>query len=60
MRSNITTSIVVNLVLSQEEAAWLHAVMQNPIQPADPHLADSEPPHDADMRRKFWEATKPQ
>lgn len=56
MRTNITTSIVVTLVLSQEEAAWLHLLMQNPLhgqQPAE------ESPEDAEMRQKFWDATFP-
>lgn len=57
MRSNITTNIVVTLVLSPEEAAWLHAVVQNPLHP-DTH-PDDENVLDKEMRRKFWEATKP-
>jgi len=57
MRVNITTNIVVTLVLSKEEAAWLHAVMQNPMTVhSDP---STEHPTDAEMRRKFWDATKP-
>lgn len=56
MRSAITTSIVVTLVLSNEEAEWLNKVMQNPLHP-DTH-PDDENALDKEMRRKFWEATK--
>jgi hypothetical protein len=55
MRSNITTSIVVTLVLTPEEAAWLAGNMQNPLHGQTP---SEESPEDAAMRRKFWEATK--
>lgn len=56
MRSNLTTTIVVTLVLSLEEAEWLHNVMQNPLMPAEDH--GHEPVIDAEMRHKFFEATK--
>lgn len=54
MRTSLTTSIVVTLVLSKEEAAWLHALVQQP----DGEFA-IEDPSDAYMRKKFSEATKP-
>lgn len=56
MRVNITTNIVVTLVLSPEEAQWLHDVMQNPI---NCDIYEMESPQDAEMRKKFWEATQP-
>lgn len=52
MRTNVTTNIVVTLVLSQEEAAWLHNYVQN-------DLTGSEVAYDAEMRRRFFEATDP-
>lgn len=54
MKSNITTSIVVTLVLSHEEAEWLNAVMQNPLHGTDP---SKEPFTEKEMRHKFFEAT---
>ena len=58
MKSNVTTDIVVTLVLSREEAEWLHALVQNPLIATGPVDPDREHPADAAMRRKFWEATK--
>lgn len=55
MKVQTTTSVVTTLVLSQEETAWLHAVMQNPL--CGPN--DIELHEDAEMRRKFFEATTP-
>ena len=50
MRSNVTTSIVLTLVLSQEEAAWLHRYMHNAATYGDTA-------EDTAMRLKFFEAT---
>lgn len=55
MKSTITTTIVVTLVLSKDEAGWLHTVMQNPLHDQNPHR---ESDVDRGMRQKFWEATK--
>ena len=54
MKTNITTSIVITLVLSKEEAAWLHLVMQNPLHGQQPTEESKE---DAVMRYKFFDAT---
>jgi hypothetical protein len=48
-RSTTATSNTT-LVLSPEQAAWLHEVMQNP-------MHDAENAKDYEMRRLFWEAT---
>jgi hypothetical protein len=56
MRTNITTSVVVTLVLSKEEAVWLHNVMQNPLHGQD-HYEESV--EDSEMRKKFFDATTP-
>lgn len=42
------------LELNEEEANWLHAVMQNPLWDETP---ESEDPQDAIMRKKFFDAT---
>ena len=55
MRVNITTNIVVTLVLSPDEANWLNGVMQNPLHGQDP---GTEPLDDKEMRRKFFDATQ--
>lgn len=55
MRSNLTTNIVVTLVLSHDEAKWLNAQMQNPLHDIHPNEENSE---DAEMRKKFFEATQ--
>lgn len=47
-----TTRII--LELNEEEASWLHAVMQNPLLGETP---DSEDPQQAKMRKKFFDAT---
>ena len=56
MKASITTNIVVTLVLSPEEAAWLHIVMQNPLH--GQRYAE-ETNEDSDMRKKFFDATTP-
>ena len=56
MKSSTTTNTVITLVLSHEEAKWLNALMQNPL---DPRIyPDDEPSADREMRIKFFEATK--
>lgn len=55
MKVLIHTTTTVTVQLSEAETKWLHAVMQNPLQP-DPRL-DHESPVDKEMRRKFWDAT---
>lgn len=54
MKSTVTRSIEVTLVLTKQEADWLHALMQNPLTFPD----GKETPEDNEMRRKFWEATQ--
>lgn len=54
MQTQTTTSTVITLTLSPEEAKWLHAVMQNPMHGLDPHNEGRE---DAEMRQKFFLAT---
>ena len=51
MRSEILRDY--NLVLTEQEAAWLHAVMQNPLY----GIPESETTLDKEMRRGFFEAT---
>jgi hypothetical protein len=50
MKSTITTTVVVSLELTQDEAEWLHGVMQNP-------FYEHETKEDAEMREQFWKAT---
>jgi hypothetical protein len=54
MQSNITRNIVVTLVMSAEEADWLHTIMQNPFYCLGP---EDEDHRDKEMRLKFWNAT---
>lgn len=51
MESKVSKKVTVTLVLSEEEAAWLHALVQNP-------LVDGESEQDTEMRKKFFYATK--
>ena len=53
MKSHVTTEVVVTLVLSEEEATWLHEWTQNG------QYEEHESEADRDMREKFFEATKP-
>ena len=55
MKSNLSQAIVVTLIMSEEEADWLHRAMQNPLHGGDPNQESQE---DAVMRQKFWEASK--
>jgi hypothetical protein len=48
--------VQVTLVLNQQEAQWLHMLMQNPHFSPKPEL---EPPEDNEMRRKFWKQQGP-
>lgn len=52
MKRTIYATIEVSLLLSTEEAEWLHERMQNP-QPAG-----AENARDTMMRSRFFEATK--
>jgi len=45
----------VTLILTSEEAEWLHIAMQNPLCGEHPQ---NETPEDAAMRLAFFEATK--
>lgn len=56
MKSTVTRSVEVTLVLTKQEADWLHNVMQNPL--FGQHVVCNEPKEDNEMRRKFWEATQ--
>ena len=47
------TKTVIKLTLSEEEAAWLRGVMQNPLH--GDHPAD-EPEEDRAMRELLWDA----
>jgi len=47
-------AIEVVLRLTEEEAMWLHSVMQNPLKGQSRQEEDVEERH---MRRKFFEAT---
>ena len=47
-----TTKIEITITLTEKEAAWLHAVMQNP-------LAANETKQDEAMRIAFFKATQP-
>jgi len=53
MKSQEKKEIQITLVLNAEEASWLKALMQNPInESGDPEV---EPEHEAAMRKSFWE-----
>ena len=54
----VKTIVTVNrhLHLTEEEAEWLHAAMQNPINSFNP---ETESPADKEMRARFWNATRP-
>lgn len=51
----VTTTTQVTLVLTAEEAKWLHEVMQNPL--SEDCNPDHEDPYDREMRHAFFEAT---
>lgn len=46
------TKVEIIITLSEKEAAWLHAIMQNPLQP-------NELKQDESMRIAFFKATQP-
>ncbi len=52
VEANIETTRKITLCLSEEEARWLRAIVQNPmdVTPAE------ESPIDSKMRRTFWDA----
>lgn len=57
MKSSYTKKVVeITLVINEEEAAWLHAAMQNPINYDRP---EEESTQDSTMRQKFFDATTP-
>ncbi|MDD5220628.1 MAG: hypothetical protein PHV11_08685 [Candidatus Bipolaricaulis sp.] len=45
----------IHLILTQEEALWLKAQLQNPLHNQSP---SEETPQDAEMRGRFFEALK--
>lgn len=49
MEASCSSKITITLWLSQEEAEWLLALVQNP--PCDPK---DEPPYDAKMREDLF------
>lgn len=51
MKRKTKKTIQVTLELTEEETQWLHDLMQNP-------LFEDESEYDADMRAKFFQATK--
>ena len=53
MESNIEIQKKIKLVLSESEAEWLKALVQNPIGVEDPR---DEPDDNRKMRHAFWEA----
>ena len=56
MKSVITNSVIeITITLTEDEANWLHEVTQNPINYDNP---ERESTRDAEMRAKFWNATK--
>ena len=48
------TIVKIVLCLSEEEALWLHDIMQNPLHGQQP---SDEDPYDRDMREQFFAAT---
>lgn len=52
MQVKLETSVVIRLTLTEEEALWLRAVMQNPLNPHEESVSDF------DMRMAFFEAMK--
>ena len=51
MKAEVEETITVTLKLSEHEARWLKAMVQNPIR-------DGEGREDSQMRERFWEALK--
>jgi hypothetical protein len=56
MQSSAQTTKTTTLVLTEEEAEWLHRNMQNPLHGQHVILEDD---NDAVMRMKFFNATQP-
>ena len=57
MKSSYTKTVVeITLVITGEEAAWLHEMMQIPINYDRP---ENESIEDSTMRHKFFDATTP-
>lgn len=56
MKSQSSITRVLKLELTEEETAWLHAVMQNPLHGQEPGQESRE---DEVMRSKFFNATMP-
>lgn len=57
MKASIKTIKTIILELTEEERDWLNAAMQNPLNGKSP---DDESFIDAEMRRNFFNATRPQ
>ena len=51
MKAEVEQKVTVTLKLSEQEARWLKAMVQNPI-------CDTESIEDSQMRKGFWEALK--
>lgn len=51
MKAEVEETITVTLKLSEQDARWLKAMVQNPIR-------DGESCEDSQMRERFWEALK--
>lgn len=56
IKSEWREEVYLTLVLSEEEAHWLKCIMQNPLHGQN---AANELTEDAEMRLKFFNATKP-
>lgn len=54
MRASEKMIKVIVLELTEDEAHWLHGVMQNPLWGEHP---DNDTEYDRAMRRKFFDAT---
>lgn len=52
MQVNVKKTVTRLLVLTEEEAAWLAAIMQNPMY----GTPEEESPEDREMRMRFWNA----
>jgi|LauGreDrversion4_2_1035121.scaffolds.fasta_scaffold590497_2 hypothetical protein len=52
MKAEVKQEVTVTLQLSEQEALWLKANVQNPFRDGP------EEPGDTEMRRVFWDALK--
>lgn len=56
MKVELSTEVKVTITMNEQEAAWLHGAMQNPLHAEHPN---SESDYDKVIRFAFFEATKP-